>query len=1738
MVTFEKNKLNFLFNKLFTKQKNMKRTNYNTQLANFKGWLSLMLLTAFTSLSTMAQNVNVSGSTGADGTYATLFDAFAPINSNAQTGNNVVIEIVNNTTEIASAVLNAGAWTSLIIKPSGGAARTITGAITGHLIDLNGASNVVIDGLNAGGNTLTISNTTIGATSAIRFTNDASNNMITRCSLQASTNASFGVVYFGAGTVTGNDGNSISNCDITGAGANLPLNGIYSLGTSAAIDNSGNTISNNNIYNYFNAGAASSGMNINSGNSTWTISGNSFYQTSTRTYTTASTHNGIAITSGAGYTITGNYIGGNTSSAGGTPYAMAGTIATRFIGINVAAGTTAAVNSIQGNFIRNITLATSSGATTTNGIICGINLTAGNANIGTISANTIGASSGVDNIKATATTTGGLVVGINTSSTGTVSIQNNIIGSLTSSGTTATIAGSITGINVSGAALLVTISNNTIGNSTPHNMRGGTLGLTTGSSLVSGINLPSTPTTANINSNTIQNLTSYGTNTAGYVRGIQTTTASLATATGWTINSNVINNLTTNSTLVGIGSGLCSALGIHHLASQGCTISQNTISNISNINTTATTNIIVAGIVSANASVTTSLGINITRNKIFGLSNSTIGTTALTPPIVAGIAVRSGNNVTTLANNMISLGSSLATNTSFIGIWNNNGSTPNPTSINVYYNSVHIDGTATAGALPSFAYLRAQYILATANTVNVDVKNNIFQNNRSGGTGQHFAIGNGYNSTPSSIGWSSNNNVLNVANAATLGHWTTAQNLATWQLASLSDGLSLTNIPLSFTNTPTADLHLTYGLTPTQVESGGVVVAGVTTDFDNDNRPGPTGSLNGGAYAPDMGADEIDAVPLDITAPVASNISLLGNACSPTGRTITALIADASGVDNAGSEPQLYFRKNGVGTYNSVAGTLTSGTATSGTWTFNMVYPGSMLPINVGDVIQYFIVAQDVAPTFNVGSNPSAGFSGTDVYTVTTPPTTPLSFNIQNTVSGTYPVGVGQSGSGGFETITAAVNFFNTSCLSGPIVFNLMDATYGAGETFPIVINANPDASATNTLTIKPNTGVISTISGTVNSYLFRVLNNYTTIDGSNNGTTTRDLTISNLSATTPSVMLIGSTGTNPIHHIAVKNTNLINGANSASNLVISDAATPGTAGYFNNITIQNNSIQRAYIGLYSIAAVSAGNGNALLITQNDLNTSGANSIRLVGIYMQGVDGGTISNNNVGNMANAAETTNISGIFVAAGSTNYTITGNNINSIAGTAGQPVGIRLANGNASSGANVSDNIITAITSAAGVAGPSAGIQLAGSTGGVNIFKNKVTNVKNTNTGGWGASGILLGSSSTAANVKLYNNFVSDVAAYGFNGSTLDDNGYGIMISAGGGYSIWHNTVNMVSNQTLTTASSSAAINIQSTVTTAGSIDIRNNIFANNQTGGAPERYAIVSGAANTVFSNINHNDYFTTGPTLGFIGINRATLADIVTGFGGNANSLNVNPVFVGSPDLHLNPASNSGLNNFGTPIATVTTDIDNEARSATTPDMGADEFGAKLDVKVWLEGYFDGVSAMIPVMTNQNYTVTAIAADDVDDITIELRLPATPTVVTASAVARVKTTGLATANFTTSVPADNYYIVINHRNHVQTWSKDPVAFPYSGTYNFTDDDIKAYGDNMALLLNGEFGMYSGDINQDEYVDSFDYGDYDLDVQNNVSGVYVATDLNGDGYVDSFDYGLMDINTQNNVSSQHP
>jgi len=244
--------------------------------------------------------------------------------------------------------------------------------------------------------------------------------------------------------------------------------------------------------------------------------------------------------------------------------------------------------------------------------------------------------------------------------------------------------------------------------------------------------------------------------------------------------------------------------------------------------------------------------------------------------------------------------------------------------------------------------------------------------------------------------------------------------------------------------------------------------------------------------------------------------------------------------------------------------------------------------VALGDVISYYIVAQDSYSSPNVGSNPSAGAS---VFTINPPaagipPTTPNSYTIVGTICGTFNVGVGKD----YPTLTAAVTDLNSKDMTCAVKFVLTDAAYPS-ETFPIVINANGGASSINTLTIKPGTAVTPAISGaSANGPVIKILNNYTIIDGSNTtGGTTRDLTISNSSATAPQVVFIASTGTTPVTNITLMNTIIINGANTSSAVVVTDIG-GATGGYFNNITLQNNRVQTAYVGMYCWAATASGN--------------------------------------------------------------------------------------------------------------------------------------------------------------------------------------------------------------------------------------------------------------------------------------------------------------------------------------------------------------------------------------------------------------------------------------------------------------------------------------------------------------------------------------------------------------------
>jgi trimeric autotransporter adhesin len=1450
----------------------------------------LLATLAFLSYASKAQ-VSVTATAGTpSGSYSTLGNAFIAINAGTFNGD-ITISLVGSTTETSSAVLNASgsgaaSYSSVLINPTG--AITVSGAVTGHLIDLNGADNVTIDGLNSGGNSLTINNTATGASSTIRFIADATSNSVKNCTLLGAT-TSFGTVYFATGTTTGNDNNTISNNNIGPSGASFATAGVYALGTSATIDNANITISNNNIFDYFSAGSVTHGINANTASQAWSITGNKFYQTAARTYTTGNTHTGINITTGNGYTINNNTIGYSSSAGTGT-YALAGTVTTRFIGISLV-GTAGTASSIQGNTITAMSINTSSGASTTNGVLCGISVTGGDANIGTITGNTIGSASAVNVMVATPTTTGGAVVGINCGgSANTINVANNIIGGFRSNGSTAAVGGGVIGVYASSIGSL-SITNNTIGSSTPLSMHAGTLGTTTGGSIGYGIQIATAPSVAlNISSNTVQNIASYGTGTAGFVRGIFASTSGSTPSV--LIANNTVKDLVTTGAVTSYTSGQCSVNGIQCGTGIKSVIRNNTLYNLANVNTSATTNVAVAGISLASAT-----DAKIESNTIYGLNNSVIGASATAAPVIVGILIRSGVTTDTVVNNMISLGTSVTNNVSICGIMLNHGSTPDPAD-KVYHNTINIEGTATTGAYNSYGIVRGD-LTATARNLAIDMRNNLITNTRSGGTGKHYALGNNPNVaaavTTNWNGGGSNNNILN-ANAATVAYHNGDLTLASWQSIMGVDAASFTGVSVSYVNS-VSNLHLNMPVgVPTVLESNAPLLSGVTKDFDGDLRPGPIPSLNGGGTVPDFGADEFDGTPLDLSAPNITYTALATTCNVGVDRSLIATIVDASGVATSGADaPTLYFRIN-AGAYTAVSGTLV------GTNQYEFLFGSAAV---AGDIVQYYVVAQDVATPPNVGVSPIGGSGFTFSPPAVSAHTAPSQYIVSNNLAGTYLVGTG----GAYPTLTAAAAAYNTSCLTGPVEFVLTDAAYNSAETFPITFNANSYASAINTLTIRPAS--TTTITGTVaaGSIIKLFGADYIIIDGSNSGGSSRDLTLQNLTTTT--------TGNTVVWIDAAAS------GNGATNNVVK------------NCIIEGNSHTTSFSGIHIGGSTTAIGLTTAGLERNDNQVIHNNLFRktIYGVTTFGYAANQpdqniiISNNNFGTVTD--------NLFIAGVWADRTF---------------------------GMQVIKNEVQNLACTTGFSGNMFGLRLLDFKNGI-AHSNNIHNIENTlSVSTPKIYGIAISSASyqslaNSSNALVYNNTVSRITSIGT--SSLW-NVTGILAGVGFGDKYYHNTVHLTGVLSASSAGLSCAFgapdgNISGN---ALNLDVRNNIFnvegISNGTGATNNFFAYYSTQANWGTSILNYN-LVRCAVTAGGAGtvinntgrinaVNYTTLASYQAASGTDANSINAAPTFASNTDLHLSQlASNAPVGDLGTPLATITSDIDNDIRSTTTPDMGADEW---------------------------------------------------------------------------------------------------------------------------------------------------------------------------------------------------
>ncbi|MEJ7738951.1 MAG: hypothetical protein WKF97_16115 [Chitinophagaceae bacterium] len=508
-----------------------------------------------------------------------------------------------------------------------------------------------------------------------------------------------------------------------------------------------------------------------------------------------------------------------------------------------------------------------------------------------------------------------------TNATGSViSNSNNDFSNITVSGA-ATIAG---WVNTDAGASLKTIQGNIFTQWTGGTgaITGLTVNITgttnaTVSNLISNISSAGNITGINtgagndkIYSNTINNLSSSG--------GTSTTVTGISVSGGTTksIYQNIISGLSANSSTTGNATTLLSVNGIW--ISSGSTINayENTISGlIANAITTGTINGIA---------ITGGITVAAYRNKIYDLSSGSNAIITLGGVNGVQVSGSTANAALAIRNNII--GDLRATSASVADPIRGVSmiSTGATSTINVYYNTIYLNAVSSGTNFGSTGIYHTGN--ATSTVAKLEMINNIIYNGSTpNGAGLTVAYRRS-NSTLTNYGTTSNNNLFyagtpgtgrllfydGVNSDQTLAAYKTR--MSTRDAASISEDLIAVGNFLSAVGPSVNYLHMD-DTKASGVKSGGINIAGLAIDFDNDVRQGNPG-YTGTGTAPDIGADEYAGI---------SYLPLSGSYNVGAGQIFTSLT-------NAGG---LFAKINNVGLSGNVTINITSDLSENGIETLN-----------------------------------------------------------------------------------------------------------------------------------------------------------------------------------------------------------------------------------------------------------------------------------------------------------------------------------------------------------------------------------------------------------------------------------------------------------------------------------------------------------------------------------------------------------------------------------------------------------------------------------------------------------------------------------------------------------------------------------------------------------------------------------------------------------------------------------
>lgn len=229
---------------------------------------------------------------------------------------------------------------------------------------------------------------------------------------------------------------------------------------------------------------------------------------------------------------------------------------------------------------------------------------------------------------------------------------------------------------------------------------------------------------------------------------------------------------------------------------------------------------------------------------------------------------------------------------------------------------------------------------------------------------------------------------------------------------------------------------------------------------------------------------------------------------------------------------------------------------------------------------------------------------------------------------------------------------------------------------------------------------------------------------------------------------------------------------------------------------------------------------------------------------------------------------------------------------------------------------------------------GIYCLGVSSGVQISKNRMHNPFSADR------------TSTAAFYGMYfssfdgsfgaENVVSNNLWYNVDGEGIQ---YGIYNSASDYIKYYHNTIALEDESSNSVSTTRAFYQL----TTAEGIELKNNIFTIKR-GGTGTKHVVYYGTTGTPIIS-NHNLFFIVPGPQHYIGyssaVNRLSLADWQAATTQDAASMSEDPIYANVLMNDYTPTF-APIDNLGEPVG-ILTDINDQTRSTTTPDVGAFEF---------------------------------------------------------------------------------------------------------------------------------------------------------------------------------------------------